>query len=320
MKSIVPVVVLVLVTAACADAALTVALRQEATVDAGRITLADVAEFTGEPATLATRLGAIALGRAPAPGAAREITRQFLRTRLRQERIDLRAVHLEGAHAVRVTRRATCVPGITIAQAAAAHVRATLPWPDDDLVVEVQRAPADIHLLGSADGLRYTAVPRPGQRLLGQVPVAVAIHRGTQVVGRASVLLHVRVFQRLVVARRRIRAGERITKDHVRLQRTELTGVATEAIADLADALGQEARRDIAAFAVLTRRMAGPARVMRRGEPVMLLARTARIRVTARGIAEQDGAVGQFIRVRNKDSRKTVLGRVLDARTVEVSF
>ena len=310
----------VLTAATCANAALTVALHPQATVDVSRVTLADVATLTGEPASLATRLASLGLGRAPAPGAIREITRRFLVTRLRQERIDLAALSLTGAETTRVTRRAAQLTGTVIAQTAADHVRNILPWPDEDLVVEVQRPPADLHVLGSTDGLSYTVTPRPGQRLLGRVPVTVSIRRGSRPVAQTHVLLNVRVFQRLMVARQRIRTGERISKRHVRLQRTELSSAATEAITDLADALGQEARQDIAAFAVVTRRMLAPARVVRRGEPVTLMAKAAHIRVTTLGLAEQDGAVGQYIRVRNRDSRKIVLGRVIDSRTVEVPF
>jgi flagella basal body P-ring formation protein FlgA len=323
--------VLALASALGAAEPLTLTQRQEARVDATRVALGDVAELAGGPAELRARLAAVDLGPAPAPAATRELTREFLALRLRQERVEPAAIRWAGSPATQLSRRVTRLPGAAIAQAAADYVRKTLPWPDEDLVVEVQRAPADLCVPGAQGVFRYSVSMRPGQRLLGSVPVHVTISRpraasgddgpgGGPVVGRASVLLHVRVFQRLLVARRRIRPGQRIGKDMVRLQRTELTGVSTEAIADLADALGQEARQDIRAFAVVTRRMLGAARVIRRGEPVTLLAAGPRMRVTAVGIAEQDGAVGQFIRVRNRDSRKVVLGRVLDSRTVQVPF
>jgi flagella basal body P-ring formation protein FlgA len=307
---------------------LTLTVRKEATVDSLRVELGDVAELAGAPAEQLARLAAIDLGPTPAPRASRELTRDFLSLRLRQERIDPGTVRWAGSEATRVSRRLTRLPGAVVAQAAVDHVRRTLPWPDEDLVVEVRRAPDDVCVAGAPGPLGYAVSMRPGQHLLGSVPVQVTVSRspagqgagGASAVARVSVLLHVRVFQRLLVARRRIRPGERITKDLVRLQRTELTGVTTDAIADLAEALGQEARQEIRAFTIVTRRMVGAARVIRRGEPVTLVAASTRLRVTTVGIAEQDGAVGQFIRVRNRDSQKVVLGRVLDSRTVQVPF
>lgn len=300
--------------------AVTVALRQAPVVGEGSVRLADVAEVTGEPASLVERVGAVALGQAPQPGLPRVISRRFLHARLRQQHIDPEQVRWAGADAARVSRRCTCLPGATIAQAAADELRETLPWPDQDLVIEVQRAPADLHVLGSADDVRYTVSLRPGQRLLGSVPVTITATREGRAIGRATAVLAVRVFQQMVMARRRIRRGEVIAKGMVRLQRGELTSATSEVAAELRQVLGAEARRDIPAFAAITAQMLAAPRLVRRGALVTLLARKGRLQVTTLGIAEQDGAQGQLIRVRNRDSQKIVHGRVLDAETVEVPF
>ena len=314
------VLVLLMGSPAGAPPAVTVTLQQEAVVDAAEVQLADVAAVTGGPASLVARVAAVALGRAPDPGMERAVTRRFLSTRLRQERLDPTQVAWAGPQTARVSRLCARIPGATIAQAAIAELRRTLPWPDEDLIVDVQRPPADVHLLGTLADLHYAVSVRPGQRLLGSVPVDITISRDGRAVGRATAVLGVRVFQRMVVTRRRIRRGEIITKDVVRLQRAELTSPGNDVATDLAEALGREARRDIPAFAALSGRMVAAARVVRRGALVRLTARRGRMTITALGFAEQDGAVGQLIRVRNKDSRKTVHGRVVDARTVEVPF
>jgi len=310
---------LLILAAAHAGAATVVTVRWEACVHGERITLGDVAEITGEAAATA-RLAAIDLGAAPGAGAACDVTLQFLQSRLIQERVDVRAVQWAGQARTRVTRATSILPGATIAKAAAERVRKGLPWPAEDVVVEITRAPNDLALLGSTDDLAYTVSTPPGQRLLGAVPVWVTICRAEQAVGRASVLLEVRVFQRVVVAQRRIAAGERLTEDLVRLQRTELNAATADAIPDLGQVANQEARQEIPAFAILTRRMLSPPRVVRRGAVVTLIAQAPRMRITARGIAEQDGSVGQSIGVRNLDSDKTVTGCVLDSRTVQVQF
>ncbi|MFW6164431.1 MAG: flagellar basal body P-ring formation chaperone FlgA [Planctomycetota bacterium] len=302
------------------EAAVTVALRKGAVVGDGAVRLGDVAEITGEPASLVERVAAVDLGQAPQPGAPRVVSRRLLHVRLRQEHIDPGQVTWAGADAARVSRRCACVRGATIAQAAADELRQTLPWPDEDLVIEVRRPPADLHVLGSADDVRYTVALRPGQRLLGSVPVTITVTREGRAVGRATAVLGVRVFQRMLVARRRIRRGERLAKDMVRLQRGELTSATSDVATDLRQVLGAEARRDIPAFAAITDQMLAAPRVVRRGALVTLVASKGRLQVTTVGIAEQDGSVGQSIRVRNKDSQNIVHGRVLDAKTVEVPF
>ena len=43
-------------------------------------------------------------------------------------------------------------------------------------------------------------------------------------------------------------------------------------------------------------------------------------RIMARGVAAEDGAVGQTIRVTNQASRRELAGKVEDERTVRVAF
>jgi len=312
--------VVLLASATLAQGPLTVAVRPEATVDADRVTLADVATVSGGGDGLARQFADVDLGPAPPPGAGRDLTRAFLALRVRHARLDPESLEWAGAERTHVARRVTRLAGAAIARAAVDHVRRTLPWPDEDLVVEVQREPGDLHLPGSSDAVEFQVAIPPGTRLLGSLPCSVSVTRDGREVGRTTVVLGVRVFQGLLVARRRIRAGELLTKDHVRLQRTELTGVTTDAITDLAEAFGQEARHDIQPFAVVTRGMLRPRRVVRRGAVVMLAAETACLRITARGIAQQDGAAGEWVAVRNIDSERVVYGRVRDAETVEVPF
>jgi flagella basal body P-ring formation protein FlgA len=53
---------------------------------------------------------------------------------------------------------------------------------------------------------------------------------------------------------------------------------------------------------------------------IKLVALVGNLRVTVTGEAQQDGKLGQMIRVRNTDSGKVVVGRVLDRSTVEVEY
>lgn len=55
-------------------------------------------------------------------------------------------------------------------------------------------------------------------------------------------------------------------------------------------------------------------------EMVRLLVRIGTVRVSALGEAQQEGRLGQTIRVRNIDSGKTVSGRVVDRNLVEVLY
>ena len=53
---------------------------------------------------------------------------------------------------------------------------------------------------------------------------------------------------------------------------------------------------------------------------IKLTARVGSLRVTAKGEAQQDGRAGEKIRVRNVDSRKEIVGRVVERGLVEVEY
>ena len=298
----------------------TIALRPKTAVDGSRVVVADVAEVTGTPAELVARVRAVDLGPAPDPRFPRQVSREHVALRLRQERLDGHTIAWSGAAQTRVARQTNRVPGMALAQEAAAQVRKALPWPDEDLVVEVQRAPSDLLVVGSTHDLTYRVSLPPGRRVLGTVSARVAVSRGRRVLATAGVVLNVRVFQGMVVATRPIARGERLTKDNVRVQRVELTSATDRALTDLREALGREAKHDVRRFDFVTRRAVVAARVVQRGGIVTLVAVGPGLRISAKGAALQDGAVGQTIGVRNIDSKKTVYGRVVDGSTVQVTF
>jgi hypothetical protein len=60
--------------------------------------------------------------------------------------------------------------------------------------------------------------------------------------------------------------------------------------------------------------------VIRVRDTVKLMASVGNLTITAAGEALQDGKVGQIIRVRNIDSSKTIVGRVVNRSTVAVEY
>ena len=57
---------------------------------------------------------------------------------------------------------------------------------------------------------------------------------------------------------------------------------------------------------------------VRAQDAVRLQIRVGGLRVTAAGLALQAGKIGQLIRVQNIDSKKTLLGRVIEQGLVEI--
>jgi hypothetical protein len=69
-------------------------------------------------------------------------------------------------------------------------------------------------------------------------------------------------------------------------------------------------RRRLAAQRVLTERDLGPPLLVRRGRPVELIYARGAVHVTALGVAQEDGALGDPVRVINAESRRQLQGIV----------
>jgi len=60
--------------------------------------------------------------------------------------------------------------------------------------------------------------------------------------------------------------------------------------------------------------------VVEKGATVAIVGRSGRLEIRARGIALQNGNIGQTIKIRNIDSRKIVAARVAGSGTVEIDL
>ena len=86
----------------------------------------------------------------------------------------------------------------------------------------------------------------------------------------------------------------------------------------LADVVGKETTRAIAAGKPLTRDAVRPPVLVRRGEVVTVYARAAGIRIRTMARARDDGGEGELVAVEPLTDRNTFFARVSGIREVEV--
>jgi flagella basal body P-ring formation protein FlgA len=214
-----------------------------------------------------------------------------------------------------------------IAAAARRCVVEQLPWPLENVSIRLAHPVPEVATsLAAADGAKLDAAIRTNLPPLGLVQVVVNVSRSDGSVSSIPVVLDVRRFDGVVLARTVIHRGQVLTERDVAIERREvnqLDGYLTS----LQDVLGRSATRTIVPSQIvknsdITVPVGQPSSVaIKRGDKVTLVARTAgRLVVTVAGEAMQDGREGDRINVRNADSKKIVVGRVVGRDKVEVSL
>ena len=297
------------------DAVVRVYLPRNVKVTCDALTLGDIALVRCADANTERRAQGLKMGRAPWPREQLVFSRATILSCLGGRRIVQDRVRLSGAPAVTVMRRETVLTGEKL-QAAAEDFLRTLPDTDGtDCIYRVRRKPAELVVSGRADVTLVCALAKGAAP--GRVKVAIAASRDGRQVG-----LREATFQRLYKVRRavaiaEIPAGAALSKENVEL-RTDFAEQPSPG--PWKPPFGLLARRRLAAGTVIRDSLVAekkPDLVIRRNQVVRMRVQGLGFTVLALGQALQDGRPGDFIRVRNVDSRRIVTVRVAFDGSVE---
>jgi flagella basal body P-ring formation protein FlgA len=121
----------------------------------------------------------------------------------------------------------------------------------------------------------------------------------------------------LPVLARPMQVGQTIAPEDLDMARFP-RALARDAIDQHDDLIGKELRRNIQKGRPITPRDVGEVSLVRRNQQVVMTYRSGTMLMTAQGLAMETGTQGEFIRVVNTKSRRTLRARVTGAGEVEV--
>jgi flagella basal body P-ring formation protein FlgA len=310
------------------------------------ITVADIADIEGGSVALRSRLGALDVADAPAPGQLIEIGKGLISFRIRLAGLEAQCFRIDGPPLVRVMSE----PGATIKQAAyrtdagqptsgqsgpreediiavaRKYLLEQMPWPSED-VVSTLAQPVRTPLFGLSpeSGVLFDAEARLPEEPIGRVRVDVIAYQAGRRIASVPVLFDVRVYEQVAVATKPIAPGDRFSDGNTRFER-RLVDAPDRCLTSTEKLAGKEAKRRLPAGHVIgladVELAAAPETLplVHRNEIVHVRARAGPLWVTAKGEALQDGRADQLIRVRNTDSNAIVLARVVERSVVQVDY
>jgi len=190
-------------------------------------------------------------------------------------------------------------------------IRVQAPWP----VTRVEFPPLEDWARQYAGEARFAFATRPGQRLLGPVPVFVVVHDGEELVQEGTLTVSVHAELPVVVATRALRRGVILTVDDVTLEKRSVEELEESWLEDPRQAIGMRMAHRARQGAPLQASWLEAPPQVRRGDRLRLIVASGRLRIETVGRAREDAAAGEWIRVQNLASRRDVLARI-DARGV----
>ncbi|MHC4364375.1 MAG: flagellar basal body P-ring formation chaperone FlgA [Planctomycetota bacterium] len=296
------------------DCQLRVHLPREIAIEGDAIRLGQVGVIMGEE-SLVAKASEIGLGRISVPGQEIVLKRPMVLSRLACNGIAASDVTLTGAEKVVVTQKHRIIESGELVERALDFVGKNLPA-GSVCEPEPTRVPAGLVVPKGCEDIELSPrLAAGGARNHAKVEIGI-LARGEEIDVR-EVTFRIRYDCRRAVALVDIAAGEVITPENVKIE----NGLSNRPEpADWQTPYGLIARRRISAGDVLgahTVRRHKPVIVIERNQAVMVRFERPGLLVTAMGKAMEDGAVGEYVKVRNVDSQRIILARVNEDGTVE---
>jgi len=289
-------------------------LPRNAVVGPGPIRLGSVSVIRSEDAALAKKAAEVTLGRSPWAAERIVIGRRTVLSRLACSGVPARAVRLTGAEAVTVAGRQTLLAARSLVACAEAYLKAHPPgggaagW-------RLLREPDDV-VLASAPETELKA-SLAGDAPSRHVKVTVAVVAGERELASRDLLFRLLYPRRQAVLTRDVAEGEELTRENAKV---ETVLEETPRRKPWAAPFGLVAATAIRAGTVLRAGLIRPPRsavIVQRGQTVVMKIAGVGFTIVGRGQALQDGRAGDFIKVRNVDSRRVIVARVTHEGTVE---
>jgi len=301
------------------DGGLVIKCDGKAVVGDDKIYLGKIGLVSGRDASAVRKVERIVLGKSPLPGDVRRITADYIRLRLKQADVDLNRITLKVPKSIEVHRASVTIPTKELRQAVTDFIYANMPWDRDRVKIREISIGSDVLL--PKGNVSYRIEPLRNADYKGRVPLPIHFMVNGLFQKRVLAMADISVLTEVVVARKTLRRYARIEADDIELREKDLSKTRSRVITDPDELVGMRAKRTIAAGTILRPGLIDYPPLVRRGDVVLVVARTAGLRITALGVVDQrEGRKGEKIKVENLDSKKNIYARVLDSKTVEVEF
>jgi flagella basal body P-ring formation protein FlgA len=234
----------------------------------------------------------------------------------------LPAVRAEAARSTQGGPAAVQIPGsmlvsrAVMSQKAIDHLRHALQGRYEDVDVQLGSAMADL-AVPAGD---VTLFVRTGdlQRVSSRLPVWVDVAVNGKIERTVSAMLEVRASQRVYVARHLVPEGEYLASEDADVVLADVTKLSEIPLSLGELRTGIRTRRALRQGEIIRRtQIAAKADVMR-GDPVKLTVVQAGLAVETIAKAQQDGVIGQRIRVKPTQSNDVVTAMIVDAGVVRM--
>jgi flagellar basal body P-ring formation protein FlgA len=293
----------------------TVTLPEATTVAGMELTVAAVADVKSDDSALATRIGELSLGYAPAPGYSRLLQAARMHTQLVRAFPEA-TIQFVGSASVRVTPETTRV---TVNDLRAEALRALRTHGGSaDLEVKPRGALSDLEVPRAVESLSLHARLKDPILRSGNLNVPVEIIIDGEVWRTVWTAWQAGVFAQRPVLKVAVPRGTVISAALVEFKRIEVTARPAVGVLQPKDLAHMQTTRDLAAGQVVTESDVQRMVILKRGDMVSLVVKKGRIEARSMATALEAGRIGDRVRVQVKSSGREVWATLVAKDRLEI--
>lgn len=191
------------------------------------------------------------------------------------------------------------------------------PWTEDQ--INIKNISVSNKLILPANW-NYNITPAPRSSMIGRSAFLLDITNEDNSVQSSWVSADIEVWVDVVLLSKPLRERQMVDAADVYVGRKELSKLPAGYIDDIKYVTGKRVKRFAGTNSILTENVLEDPPVFKRGDKVFIVAESEVLKVTAVGVAGEDGYKGRPVRVTNMQSKKEVIGEVVDNGTVSVNF
>ncbi len=284
------------------------------------VRLGDVADVQSSDVLLQKRLAALHLGRAPNPDRPRIISRHEIASLISRYTNSGSEVTWKGSQSVTVERLGARVDHEKVASVARAALLQQIAQARPDLQrVVAEASPVATRYVLPDGKIDITARSVADQSLRPRMNVWVDVNVDGKRYLSLPVWFSVCAYQNVYVLTSGYSRNQPIVISHLRIEEREVSASLTQPLPVNGRHPGMRARHDLQSGAWLRVRDVEQRPPVARHQEIVVQVRTPSVEIVTRGVALNDGRLGDKVAVQNPDSGKQYLARVISDGTVLVT-
>lgn len=135
-----------------------------------------------------------------------------------------------------------------------------------------------------------------------------------------TVSADVKAYDWVVMSRRAMKKGANFQKEDVYMTLMDIARIPKDAVRSTEQIIGTSLARSIISNTPITMDMLNDKQVVKKGRRVLLLIESNGLSISTIGEIKDNSYVGDYVKVVNLESKRVIVGRLVDEGTVKVEF